>query len=69
MPAKPPEENFMAPASKPCGCPDNGIECVHTARYSILNVRLGNRPSDYIVTILRDGKPQGEVVIRAVSNT
>lgn len=57
----------MTPASKPCGCTDNGLECEHTAKYSISTVRPGTQPSDYIVTITRDGKPQGEVVIRTIS--
>ena len=37
-------------------------------KYSISSVRPGKRPSDHIATITKDGKPQGEVVIRATQS-
>jgi DNA-directed RNA polymerase subunit H (RpoH/RPB5) len=37
------------------------------AKYSISAVRPGAKPGDHIVTITKDSKPQGEVVIRTTS--
>jgi hypothetical protein len=37
------------------------------AKYSISAVRPGTKSGDHVVTIVRDGKPQGEVVIRTTS--
>lgn len=37
------------------------------AKYSISTVRPGKQAGDHIVTITRDGKPRGEVVIRTTS--
>lgn len=39
-----------------------------TSSYAIANVRKAGGPNEYVVTVTRDGKPTGEVKVRAPSS-
>lgn len=39
-----------------------------TGTFEITNVRKGNGPNEYIVTVTRNGRPTGDVKVRASSS-